>query len=283
VELVVPYVKRKVFHKVKEVKADRAAKRGGGAISPSADDHPEETSFLTRVRNEAELGAYDVTSDFREMVVQFGYLSLFSVIWPLTGVSFLINNWIELRGDAVKIALETQRPVPWRADSIGPWLDALGFLAWLGSLTSAALVYLFSGSGLGPEGTPWDIKGWGLLLTMFFSEHIYLGIQLCVRAALGKIDSPGLQKERAERYTVRKQYIQESLGREAAQKVEAGGITAGEKISHSTLENGQNTMNVGTPEERFWMRQQDQADTIAIGRKYIQQAAPDAKESKKEL
>jgi hypothetical protein len=133
-----------------------------------------------------------------------GYLSLFSVIWPLVPVSFLINNWIELRGDALKIALDTQRPVPWRADSIGPWLDALGFLAWLGSLTSAALVYLFSGDGLGPEGTPWNIKAWGLLLTMFFSEHIFLAVQLGVRKALSKIDTPGLQKEREERFLVRK-------------------------------------------------------------------------------
>ncbi len=129
---------------------------------------------------------------------------MFSVIWPLTGVSFFINNWIELRGDALKIALETQRPVPWRADSIGPWLESLGFLSWLGSLTSAALVYLFSGDGLGPDGTPWNIKAWGLLLAMFFSEHIYLGVKIAVRAALSKIDSPGLQKERGERFIIRK-------------------------------------------------------------------------------
>lgn len=133
-----------------------------------------------------------------------GYLSLFSVVWPLTAVSFLINNWIELRSDAVKITVEMQRPVPWRADSIGPWLDALGFLSWLGSLTAAALVFLFNGSGLGPEGTPWDIKAWGLLLTMFFSEHIYLIVQLAVRKALSKLDSPGLQKERAERFAIRR-------------------------------------------------------------------------------
>src|SRR6187402_676723 len=127
-----------------------------------------------------------------------GNLSLFSVVWPLTAVSFLINNWIELRGDALKIALETQRPVPWRGDSIGPWLDALGFLAWLGSLTSAALVYLFNGSTHGPAGSPWDIKAWGLLLTMFFSEHIYFAVQLGIIKALSKLDSPGLQKESSE-------------------------------------------------------------------------------------
>ena len=70
-EVAMPYVKRKVFRKVKEVQAERAAKRGGTS-SPSADDHPEESAFLARVRNEAELGIYDVTGDFREMIVQFG-------------------------------------------------------------------------------------------------------------------------------------------------------------------------------------------------------------------
>lgn len=114
-EIIVPFVKREVFHKFKEVQADRAAKRGGDPGS-AVEDHPEEAAFLARVRDEAELAAYDVTNDFREMVVQFGksrfpprrcevltregYLSLFSVVWPLTGVSFFINNWIEQIGRA---------------------------------------------------------------------------------------------------------------------------------------------------------------------------------------
>ena len=125
-------------------------------------------------------------------------------MWPLAGLSFLTNNWIELRGDALKIALQMQRPIPWRADSIGPWAQSIAFLAWLGSITSAAVVYLFSDDGLGPNGSPWDIKAWGLLLTIIFSEHIFLGVQLGIRKALSKLDSPGLQKERAERFRVRR-------------------------------------------------------------------------------
>lgn len=149
-------------------------------------------------------------------------------------------------------------------------------------------MYLFSGDGLGPDGTPWNIKAWGLLLTMFFSEHIYLGVRLAVRTALSKIDSPGLQKERAERFIVRKlvrcsrqnftganfgrQYIQESMGDDAAEKAAAGGIAAGEKISTSTLEEEarQSTLKGhGTPEERFWQRQRSQGETIAIGKGFI--------------
>jgi anoctamin-10 len=70
-EVLVPYVKRKAFRKVKEVQAKSAAKKNGGA-DVSANDNPEERSFLVRVRNEAELEVYDVTGDLREMVIQFG-------------------------------------------------------------------------------------------------------------------------------------------------------------------------------------------------------------------
>lgn len=71
-EVVVPYVQHKVFQTVKQVKANSAAKRGGSSQDHAANDLPEEAAFLARIRNEAELGVYDVTSDFREMVVQFG-------------------------------------------------------------------------------------------------------------------------------------------------------------------------------------------------------------------
>lgn len=62
-EVVVPYVKRQAFAKAKEFKAKDSVKHL---------DHPEETEFLERVRNECELEVYDVSGDYREMVMQFG-------------------------------------------------------------------------------------------------------------------------------------------------------------------------------------------------------------------
>jgi anoctamin-10 len=62
-ETIVPYVKHKVFAKVKEVQG-----KGNNVQA----DVPEEAAFLARVRNEAELEVYDVAGDYREMVVQFG-------------------------------------------------------------------------------------------------------------------------------------------------------------------------------------------------------------------
>lgn len=71
-EMIIPYVQRKAFQAVKQAKANSAAKRGGHPEDHAANDLPEEAAFLARIRNEAELPAYDVTGDFREMVVQFG-------------------------------------------------------------------------------------------------------------------------------------------------------------------------------------------------------------------
>lgn len=281
-ETLVPIIKRRGLNKYQEMKTERAGKSGSAAPNASAHDPTEESEFLARVRNEAQLGVYDVASDLREMIIQYGYLVLFSVVWPLAPVSFFINNWIELRADATKIAVEMQRPTPHRADSIGPWLDSLGFLTWLGSITIAALVYLFSNDGLGPDGTPATIKGWALLLTIFFSEHTYLLIRLVVRVAISKIDSPGLQKERADRYMIRKRYLQhESFSEEFTANISRE-IT--EKITRDSLEEDarKSSLSASSLEDRFWRRQRSWEESAKVGTYFIEEATAASSEGKKE-
>ncbi|KAF2761342.1 DUF590-domain-containing protein [Pseudovirgaria hyperparasitica] len=261
-EVIVPYLKRQGFMKYKEIQSKRAG--NNGTLDVAANDPPEEHQFLKRVRNEATLSIYDVTSDLREMVVQFGYLSLFSVVWPVTAVSFLVNNWFELRADAIKICVEMQRPVPWRSDTIGPWLDSLEFLAWVGSMSTAALVFLFSDDEAGPHGTPYGIKVWGLLLAVFFSEHIFLTVRWGVRVAISKLESPGLQKERRERFMVRKQYFNESLGQLSKSPAMGESYT---EISRQSLEDDARdaSLSASSPESRFWSRQKGWQESAKAG------------------
>lgn len=282
-EVVVPYLKRQGFLKFKEIQSSRTKKGDGLAPFANAEDPAEEKEFLARVRNEATLATYDVQTDLREMVLQYGYLALFSVIWPLVPVSFLINNWVELRGDAIKIAVESRRPTPERADSIGPWLDALSFLTWLGSITMFALVYLFSNDGVGPDGHPSDIKGWALLLSVFFSEHLYLVARWGIHAAISKIDSPGRQQARRNKYLERQKYFQESLS--ARSKLPAGLKDQNSAVTRESLEEEarQGSLKTSTPEERFWNRQRGYKEAVQVGQGLIDRSVADAKESKKEL
>ncbi|KJZ79147.1 hypothetical protein HIM_01298 [Hirsutella minnesotensis 3608] len=264
-EVIVPYLTHKAAVKAKEFQSKGA---------PRAQDLAEETEFLQRVRNECELETYDVSADYREMVMQYGYLSLFSVAWPLAGCCFLINNWVELRSDSVKIAISCKRPVPWRSDSIGPWLTALGFLSWLGSITSTAIVYLCSGSRNGSRGSTSQFTAWGGLLSILLAEHFYLLIQLGVRHVMGKRESPGLQRERKERYLTKKRLLQDNLGQDNANQSWAPGVDKTEKITRQTLEEEARQASIkgqGSPEEAFWQRQRGMDETILIGRRLIEQ------------
>ncbi|KAK4231333.1 calcium-activated chloride channel-domain-containing protein [Podospora fimiseda] len=271
-EVIVPYAKRKAFKTVEKVQA-LSEKNEEGLLK----DSPDEAAFLKRVRNEAELADYDVTIDYREMVIQFGYLSLFSVVWPLTACSFLINNWVEARSDAMKIAVNSKRPIPWRADSIGPWLNSLGFLSWLGSLTSAALVFLFNTNKSGPDGSPWEISAWALLLSILFSEHLYLVVQFVVRGVLAKLDSPGLQKERAERFAMRKLLLEQMIEHDVlsaeAGKGAPGLLGSGEIITREALEEEARSLATVGPEKLFWQRQRGPDEAVHIGRALIAEIA----------
>lgn len=278
-ETLMPVITQRGTKKFKEIQSQRAEKHGGTAPSIDANDPPEEKEFLSRVREEAALPEYDVTSDLREMCIQFGYLSLFSVIWPLTPVSYFINNWVEIRGDTFKLTVECRRPNPARADSIGPWLDSLEFLAWLGSLTSAALVYMFSG-GDGPDGKPHAIKLWALLLSVLLSEHIFLVVRLLVRSAISKLDSAAMRKERSERFMVRRKYLEDAGLTDAIKplasppnsplKTESGANAFGE-ITRQSLEDDARNQTIstssmdGSASQKFWMRQRSWAEVEKVG------------------
>lgn len=285
-EVVLPYVKHEGFSWYKKYQSKRAASKSGRRLEDvSANDHPEEQGFLQRVRQEAELDIYDVTVDMREVVVQFGYLALFSIIWPVTSLSFLINDWIEMRTDAVKICIESQRPTPMRSDGIGPWLNSLEFLAWTGSITTAAIAYLFSNGGMGPDGTPRNLSGWTLMVTIFFSEHAYLFVRYVVRYAITQLDSPGRQKERQEKYLVRKRYLEEALGEQAASLGQPqDGLASLQNVNRRTLEEEARASSLqgaaaARIEKRFWLRQRSWEETVEVGSRLI--AAVAVPENKK--
>lgn len=102
-----------------------------------------ERSFLERVNKEFMLPEYDTFVDYAEMATQFGNISLWSSIWPLAPVMGFVNNWFELRSDALKLAINMRRPVPQRCETIGSWLQVLAFTVRFAVFMNAALIYLF--------------------------------------------------------------------------------------------------------------------------------------------
>jgi hypothetical protein len=55
------------------------------------------------------------------MFLQFGYVFLFSSVFPLAAVWALLNNITEIRSDAFKMCRVFQRPFSESASNIGAW------------------------------------------------------------------------------------------------------------------------------------------------------------------
>lgn len=147
-ELGLPYIKEYIAN-YRGVKARRDdGKKTGVEPTSLAQRDPRERSLLKKVDRELGLieysnftGQFPLLSrcssrrqmadfdkhviDYAEMVTQFGYITVWSVVWPLAPLFALINNWLELRTDAAKIATHVRRPIAERVESIGPWLNTM--------------------------------------------------------------------------------------------------------------------------------------------------------------
>ncbi|PNY25588.1 Uncharacterized protein TCAP_04471 [Tolypocladium capitatum] len=214
-------------------------------------DEPEEAKFLQTCRNQATLLQYNVQEDMAELVLQFGYLALFSPVWPLISLGFLINNWIELRSDFAKICFEYKRPAPTRADGIGPWIQSLDMLTWIGSISTAAIVHLF-------HTDPADSGRWATLpITIFVSEHILLGLRAFTRYVFERFGSAQIRKERNERYARRFAHLEQ---------IEAN-KRAGVNLSPAERERRKSVLVASS--DSFWTKQIDEGMSSAAGMRLI--------------
>jgi anoctamin-10 len=55
------------------------------------------------------------------MFIQFGYVFLFSSVYPMAAFWAVINNVLEIRADAFKLCCVYQRPAAKRVKDIGAW------------------------------------------------------------------------------------------------------------------------------------------------------------------
>lgn len=90
---------------------------------------------LSMLEKNALLSPYGGTlPEYEEIVLQFGYVTLFASAFPLAPLAALLNNLVEIRSDAFRLLTSTQRPFHQGARNIGtsPHLSAT---AALGPLT----------------------------------------------------------------------------------------------------------------------------------------------------
>ncbi|XP_034099300.1 anoctamin-8 isoform X2 [Drosophila albomicans] len=135
---------------------------------------------------ESSLYKYDGTfSDHLEMLVQMGYVVLFSAAFPLAGLCALINNLMEIRSDAFKLAHVHQRPFGQRVANIGTWQNALSILSLAAVIVNCALIGL---SGQVSRLWPGLSTAQTIILIVTL-EHIMLGLRQALTWLLPELPS----------------------------------------------------------------------------------------------
>ncbi|KAL7673539.1 hypothetical protein ACOME3_008394 [Neoechinorhynchus agilis] len=82
--------------------------------------------------------------EYLELVIQYGFITMFIVAFPLAPIFSLLNNLLEVRVDASKFVVEMQRPVARRSNGIGIWQNILRGISRLALLTNALLIAFVS-------------------------------------------------------------------------------------------------------------------------------------------
>ncbi|KAM9753553.1 anoctamin-5 isoform 1-T1 [Menidia menidia] len=109
--------------------------------SRKARSHPQ--SLYSRWEQDYDLqgfGQLGLFYEYLEMVIQFGFITLFVASFPLAPLLALVNNIIEVRVDAWKLTTQFRRPVAAKAHSLGAWEEILNGVAVLSVVTNAFIV-----------------------------------------------------------------------------------------------------------------------------------------------
>uniref|UniRef100_H2YH05 Anoctamin n=1 Tax=Ciona savignyi TaxID=51511 RepID=H2YH05_CIOSA len=126
-------------------------------------------------------GTFD---DYLELWLQFGYVVLFSCVYPPAAIFALINNVIEMKSDAFKMCNVYRRPFVYQTNGIGTWKVAFEALSYLAVVSNLALIFHTSRFIEGIYKVFPDASTINIILAFVAVEHILLGVRWLISYAV---------------------------------------------------------------------------------------------------
>jgi len=102
----------------------------------SSVDTSEEAGIVAELQDPV----YDEFDDFLEMVLEFGYITLFASAFPLAGALSICCNILEMKSDFFKLVWVYQRPWASRSADLGTWGIVLKVIVIMAVLSNAMLL-----------------------------------------------------------------------------------------------------------------------------------------------
>lgn len=133
-ELGLPYIKSKISKYVEQRRLRKMQLETGNKI-PHRSEYEKE-----RLLEEYEAPL----DDYMEIIIDYGYVTMFSSAFPPVALFSLLVNIFEIRVDAFKLCYLTRRPYPAPANSLGEWEKIIFFISILGTLTNTGIIVFTS-------------------------------------------------------------------------------------------------------------------------------------------
>jgi anoctamin-1 len=115
----------------------------------TATNEQKEVVFNTQWAKDLKLlewGDRSLFPEYLEMILQYGFVTIFVAAFPLAPLFALCNNVLEMRFDAKKLITYYRRPVGQRVKDIGIWygiMDTLGKLAVISNVSLAGYLRIY--------------------------------------------------------------------------------------------------------------------------------------------
>ncbi|QLG70374.1 hypothetical protein HG535_0A03130 [Zygotorulaspora mrakii] len=199
-EDIVPYLTDRFLSSItKKPKEDIKAKKLNSIMKSN---YPSEFKLWNDINNfnKTAYGEFNVDDNYKKVIVQYGYITMFSTIWPLAPFCCLCFNYLIFKIDLWR-ALKRCKPSSCpndlevakdsftaRSASAGPWNTILETLTWIGTITTPSLIVMyrysdFPGVGLNTvlqkrdlwyRYSPLSVSWTTILVTAILSEHVAL-------------------------------------------------------------------------------------------------------------
>ncbi|ELK15991.1 Anoctamin-3 [Pteropus alecto] len=201
------------------------------------------------------MNIHGLMDEYLEMVLQFGFTTIFVAAFPLAPLLALLNNIIEIRLDAYKFVTQWRRPLPARATDIGIWYGILEGIGILAVITNAFVIAITSDYiprfvyeyKYGPcashfeygekyrdyRGPPWSSKPyeftlqyWHILAArlafIIVFEHLVFGIKSFIAYLIPDVPKNLYDRIRREKYLVQEMMYEAELEHLQQQRRKSG-------------------------------------------------------------
>ncbi|CAH1799995.1 unnamed protein product, partial [Owenia fusiformis] len=141
IQLAIVMVGKQAFNNFKEIMIPKIKNWCSARGAKKAEK--QEDNIYTRWERDHDLTAsppMGLFEEYLEMVIQYGFVTIFVAAFPLAPLFALINNIIEIRLDAFKFVCEWRRPPAMKAQDIGIWFGILQGITFIAVITNAFII-----------------------------------------------------------------------------------------------------------------------------------------------